>query len=48
MQNLIKPLIQKNNTKIILIVLDGIGGLPVKGKSELEAANIPNLNALAG
>lgn len=47
MQNLIKPLIQKNSTKIILIVLDGIGGLPVKGKSELEAANIPNLDALA-
>jgi hypothetical protein len=27
-QDLIKPLVQKNNTKIVLIVLDGVGGLP--------------------
>jgi 2,3-bisphosphoglycerate-independent phosphoglycerate mutase len=47
MENLIRPLIQKNDTKILLIVLDGIGGLPVNGKTELEAANIPNLNSLA-
>jgi 2,3-bisphosphoglycerate-independent phosphoglycerate mutase len=47
MQELIKPLIQKNNTKILLIVLDGVGGLPVNGKTELEAANIPNLDSLA-
>jgi len=47
MQDLIKPLIQKNNTKILLIVLDGVGGLPINGKTELEAANIPNLDALA-
>ncbi|MDI6890932.1 MAG: 2,3-bisphosphoglycerate-independent phosphoglycerate mutase [Thermodesulfovibrionales bacterium] len=47
MQKLIKDLIQKNNTKILLIVLDGLGGLPVKGKTELEVAQIPNLDALA-
>lgn len=47
MNKLIKPLIQKNDTKILLIVLDGISGLPVNGKTELEAANTPNLNALA-
>lgn len=47
MQALIKPLIQQNATKIILIVLDGVGGLPVNGKTELEAANTPNLDALA-
>lgn len=47
MQSIIKPLIQKNNTKIILIVLDGVGGLPVNGKTELELANTPNLNKLA-
>lgn len=40
-------LIQKNNTKIIFIILDGIGGLPVNGKTELEAAVKPNLDALA-
>ncbi len=47
MQELIKPLIQKNNTKILLVVLDGIGGLPVNGRTELEAASTPNLDAVA-
>ncbi len=47
MQKLIKDLIQKNKTKILLIVLDGLGGLPVEGKTELEAAHTPNLDALA-
>jgi 2,3-bisphosphoglycerate-independent phosphoglycerate mutase len=47
MQDIIKPLIQKNNSKIILIVLDGLGGLPVQGRTELEAAITPNLDALA-
>jgi len=48
MQELIKPLIQKNNTNILLIVLDGVGGLPdASGKTELETANIPNLDSLA-
>ncbi|OGW41194.1 MAG: phosphoglycerate mutase [Nitrospirae bacterium RBG_13_39_12] len=47
MQKLIEGLIQKNNTKILLVVLDGIGGLPVNSKTELEAANTPNLDELA-
>lgn len=47
MQKLIKPLVQKNDTRILMIILDGIGGLPVKGKTELNAANTPNLDALA-
>ena len=47
MQKLIKDLIQKNNTKILLIVLDGLGGLPMQGKTELEAATKPNLDSLA-
>lgn len=47
MQKLIKPLIQKNDSKIVLVVLDGVGGLPVKGKTELESAATPNLDALA-
>lgn len=47
MQELIKELIQKNNSKIILIVLDGVGGLPINGKTELESAETPNLDALA-
>ena len=47
MQKLIKDLIQKNKTQIVFIVLDGLGGLPVKGRTELEAARTPNLDALA-
>lgn len=47
MQELIKGLIQKNSSKIIMVVLDGVGGLPVKGRTELEAASTPNLDSLA-
>jgi len=47
MQDLVKDLLLKNNTKILLIVLDGVGGLPVNGRTELEAAHKPNLDALA-
>ncbi|MEN2986111.1 MAG: 2,3-bisphosphoglycerate-independent phosphoglycerate mutase [Thermodesulfovibrionaceae bacterium] len=43
----IQSLIQKNNTKIIFIILDGVGGLPINGKTELEAAFKPNLDGLA-
>lgn len=52
MQDLIKPLLQGAQTKIVLVVLDGLGGLPAKegpfkGKTELEAAETPNLDSLA-
>ena len=46
-QDIIKPLVQRNESKIILIVLDGLGGLPVNGRTELEAANAPHLDTLA-
>ena len=43
-----KDLHQVNDTKLLLIVMDGVGGLPVKeGKTELEYAHTPNLDALA-
>ena len=37
------------SSKIILLVVDGLGGLPHPdtGRSELETANIPNLDAMA-
>jgi 2,3-bisphosphoglycerate-independent phosphoglycerate mutase len=46
---LMKELSIKNDTKIVLLVLDGVGGLPLEpgGPTELEAARTPNLDALA-
>ena len=49
MLELIQPLIVRNDSKIVLLSLDGLGGLPrpETGKSELETARLPNLSALA-
>src|SRR5205085_9684244 len=49
MLDLIRPLVVSNTTKIVLLSLDGLGGLPrpETGRSELETARIPNLTALA-
>ena len=46
---LMKSLAQPSPSKIILLVLDGLGGLPGSdtGKTELETADTPNLNRLA-
>jgi len=37
----------KTDSKIILFVMDGLGGLPIDGKTELEAARTPSLDRLA-
>ncbi|MEX0749986.1 MAG: 2,3-bisphosphoglycerate-independent phosphoglycerate mutase [Dehalococcoidia bacterium] len=45
---LLRELSVPNNTKILLLVIDGLGGLPNEsGRSELEAAHIPHLDRLA-
>jgi 2,3-bisphosphoglycerate-independent phosphoglycerate mutase len=44
---LLNSLITSNEKKILLIVVDGLGGLPVNGKTELETADTPNLDKLA-
>jgi 2,3-bisphosphoglycerate-independent phosphoglycerate mutase len=49
MLDVIAPLVIANTTKIVLVSLDGLGGLPrpETGRSELETASLPNLSALA-
>ena len=48
MLHLIKQLAIRNDSKIVLLVADGLGGLAIEpgGPTELEAAATPNLDAL--
>jgi 2,3-bisphosphoglycerate-independent phosphoglycerate mutase len=43
----LRPLIRQTESKIVLFVLDGIGGLPRDGRTELEAACTPAMDELA-
>ena len=47
--DLVRELREKNNSKIVLLVADGLGGLPLSpgGLTELETAKTPNLDACA-
>src|SRR5436853_3132134 len=46
--DLTRELHESNGTKIVLVVADGLGGLPLEpgGKTELETARTPNLDAM--
>lgn len=45
----IDTLVVKNDTKIIFVIMDGLGGLPMgeRNQTELETARTPNLDTLA-
>jgi len=45
-EDIIKEISIKTDSKILLLVIDGVGGLPLDGKTELERAEIPNLDNL--
>src|SRR5436305_11803887 len=47
LHTLLRELREPNETKIVLLVADGLGGLPLEagGKTELESARTPNLDA---
>ena len=49
MHDLTRKLNENNGAKIVLLVADGLGGLPLEpgGKTELETARTPNLDELA-
>lgn len=49
LHTLTRDLQKQNGSKIVLLVADGLGGLPLEpgGKTELESAKTPNLDALA-
>jgi 2,3-bisphosphoglycerate-independent phosphoglycerate mutase len=49
MDSALQSLIIENGKKIVLLVLDGLGGLPMgpDGLTELETARTPNLDSLA-
>jgi 2,3-bisphosphoglycerate-independent phosphoglycerate mutase len=46
---LVRELAEKATTKIVMLVADGLGGLPLEpgGRTELETASTPNLDRLA-
>ncbi len=46
---LLRELLNPNTSKIVLLVMDGLGGLPrdLNGPTELEFANTPNFDRLA-
>jgi 2,3-bisphosphoglycerate-independent phosphoglycerate mutase len=46
-EEVLRSLAVQTNSKLLMVVIDGLGGLPVRGKTELEAARIPNLDRLA-
>jgi len=45
--SVLKSLAKKSDKKIVLLIMDGLGGLPYKGKTALEAARTKNLDKLA-
>jgi len=45
-EEVLQSLVVQTESKLLMVVIDGIGGLPIRGKTELEAAKIPNLDRL--
>jgi 2,3-bisphosphoglycerate-independent phosphoglycerate mutase len=46
-ETMARELTLSTDSKIVLLIIDGLGGLPRNGKTELETARTPNLDQLA-
>lgn len=46
-EEMLRSLALQTESKLVMVIIDGIGGLPIRGKTELEAAKTPNLDRLA-
>ncbi|HEW92615.1 MAG TPA: 2,3-bisphosphoglycerate-independent phosphoglycerate mutase [Thermotogaceae bacterium] len=46
-QEILKKIVNKNDTKMILLVMDGVGDIPIDAKTPLMCADTPNLDKLA-
>ena len=46
-EELMKSISVSSPAKMVMLVIDGLGGLPVNGKTEMEQSQIPNLDKLA-
>lgn len=46
-EDIVSDLCLETSSKIVLLVMDGLGDLPMDGKTALEAAHTPNLDYLA-
>lgn len=45
-EKILSSLVVQTESKLLLVVIDGLGGLPVRGRTELEAARHPTLDRL--
>ncbi|MEW6007640.1 MAG: 2,3-bisphosphoglycerate-independent phosphoglycerate mutase [bacterium] len=45
-QEILKKLSIETEGKIVFLIMDGLGGIPIDGKTELEKANKPNIDGL--
>jgi 2,3-bisphosphoglycerate-independent phosphoglycerate mutase len=46
-EHVLSSLATETDSKLVLVVIDGLGGLPIRGKTELERAKTPHLDRLA-
>ena len=46
-EKILHSIVSQTESKLVMVVIDGLGGLPIRGKTELETAKTPSLDQLA-